>query len=303
MSWKDYFYFSKSQRIGLATIIIAILIVSIGNLFLDKLLPPQNSFSNTLSEKELTEFLNSLEENKPRFEKWKYERYKYKKTEYEQHASQTIILFQFNPNTLDSIGFSKLGLRPYQIKNILKFRKKGGEFRFAQDFKKLYGLSAEQYAILEAYILIPQTNKVVKAENVSIINLNKADSAQLTQIKGVYPSLAKRIISYRKKLGGYANSSQLQEVWGLEAELANKIAEHTLINKNEIEQIAINKASVDKLRAHPYINFYQAKAIYEYRKDKGNIKSFNELQHIEADCFNDEFWRKIEPYLEFNSHF
>lgn len=41
-----------------------------------------------------------------------------------------------------------------------------------------------------------------------------------------------------------------------------------VVNKNETQRINLNKAGIERLRAHPYINFYQAKIIVEYRKKK-----------------------------------
>lgn len=304
MSWKDYFYFSKSQRIGLMVIILAIVIVSSCNLLLKQLFPAKSSEQNAGFKKEVASFLSSLEEDKPQY-KYKpyYSKWRYNKLAYTPKEQQPIILFNFNPNTLDSIGFTRLGLKAYQVKNILKFRRKDGVFRSASDFKKMYGLKPEQYALLEPYITIPQTGRPTEAEQHISIDINSADSTQLLAIKGITLSQAKRILSYRNKLGGFVNAEQLKEVWGIDASSVTRLEKSLQINRDKIKQIAINKASVDKLRAHPYINFYQAKAIYEYRKNNGNIKSFNDLQKIEEDCCNEQFWQKIEPYLEFNSRY
>ena len=39
-------------------------------------------------------------------------------------------------------------------KNILRYRNKGGKFRRVEDFRKVYGLTQEQYATLQPYIRI-----------------------------------------------------------------------------------------------------------------------------------------------------
>ena len=48
-----------------------------------------------------------------------------------------------------------------------------------------------------------------------------------------------------------------------------------------IRKLNINKVGLDKLRAHPYLNFYQAKVIIEHRKKRGNIKSVSLLSLYE----------------------
>ena len=48
-----------------------------------------------------------------------------------------------------------------------------------------------------------------------------------------------------------------------------------------IHRINANKAGLDKLRSHPYMNFYQAKVIIEYRRKKGKLKSLSQLSLYE----------------------
>lgn len=305
MNWKDYFYFSKSQRVGLIVVIIAILAVSIANLFLDKLITRASTQKDLAFEQEVAQFKSSLEDNTPHFEKYKHKNYysHYPKQQYKQYQTKTIILFPFNPNTLDSSGFVQLGLKPFQAKNILKFRAKGGKFRKTEDFSKVYGLSTEQFTRLKPFIQIPAEQKTNKIETAVLVDLNSADTSQLMQVKGIYPSLAKRIIAYGKKLGGYVKHEQLKEITGIQADIIERINPSLRIDASRVQAIAINKASIDRLRAHPYINFYQAKAIYEYRRNHGKVKSLAELKQIEEDCFNEEFWRKVQPYFEFGSHY
>ena len=40
-------------------------------------------------------------------------------------------------------------------KNILHYRAKGGKFRKTEDFKKIYGMTEDQYSVLSPYIHIP----------------------------------------------------------------------------------------------------------------------------------------------------
>ena len=49
-----------------------------------------------------------------------------------------------------------------------------------------------------------------------MIELNSADSARLTELKCIGASLARRIVNYRNRLGGFINKDQLKEVYGMD---------------------------------------------------------------------------------------
>lgn len=61
-------------------------------------------------------------------------------------------LFPFDPNRADSLTFRRLGLPGWMAHNILKYREKGGRFRQKEEFRKIYGLTDEQFATLSPYI-------------------------------------------------------------------------------------------------------------------------------------------------------
>ena len=63
-------------------------------------------------------------------------------------------LFPFDPNTATADQLLQLGLAPFQVRNILKYRSKGGIYRSPMDFARLYGLTRRQYRELEPYITI-----------------------------------------------------------------------------------------------------------------------------------------------------
>ena len=46
-------------------------------------------------------------------------------------------------------------------------------------------------------------------------DLNEVDSVWLTSIHGIGPVLSKRLVKYRKLLGGFNSIDQLKEVYGL----------------------------------------------------------------------------------------
>ena len=300
--WKDFFYFSRTERQGIIILAVLIILVGIASWFI----PPREVAKiedNQKFEEEYAIFMASLKE---REQEKKVNSKKY------QHEKREVILASFDPNTADSITFLNLGLPPWMAKNILTYRAKGGRFRKQSDFQKVYGLTEKQYTTLESYISIADipkeqdtirlfsqqeprdTLKYYKYPSGTIINLNQADTTELKKIPGIGSAIARMIVGYRKKLGGFYQIEQLQEIH-LDTE---KLHGWLFVNKNETQRINLNKAGIERLRAHPYINFYQAKVIVEYRKKKGEIESLSQLKLY--DEFSEKDFERISPYVSFH---
>ena len=77
------------------------------------------------------------------------------------------------------------------------------------------------------------------------------------------------ITGYRQRLGGFYRIEQLAEI-NLDYE---KLRPWFSIRADSIRRINLNRAGIERLRSHPYIDFYQAKAIVEYRRKHGVLKS------------------------------
>lgn len=230
-------------------------------------------------------------------------------------------LFFFDPNTADSTDLLRLGLRPWQVRNIYKYREAGGVYSKPTDFAKLYGLTVKQYKALEPYIRIspdflpastlventPKTvstpyhspdsshvnnypKKVSLGENISV---NSTDTAELMRVPGIGTYYAKQIVQYGKRLGGYVSIYQLSEIEGFPE---TAIAYFT-VDTTEITKLNVNTMSLNELKRHPYINYFQAKAITDYRRLKGNIRSLHDL-HLLKD-FTEEDINRLQPYVEY----
>lgn len=59
----------------------------------------------------------------------------------------------------------------------------------------------------------------------------------------------------------------------------------------------LNTLPMSSLRRHPYISFYQAKAIVDYRRQHGRLQSLDDLRLCRD--FTPEAIRRLEPYVEF----
>ena len=83
----------------------------------------------------------------------------------------------------------------------------------------------------------------------------------------------------------------------MRAENFDKIRPFCTVNTALIQRIKVNIASVERLNAHLYINFYQAKALFELRRSKGKLKEMNDLKVLQE--FSPEDLNKLKPYLSF----
>ena len=218
--WKDFLYFSRTERQGI--IILAVLIILVGTA--SWFIPPREVVKiedNQKFEEEYAIFMTSLKEK---------EQEKEVSSKKYQHEKREVILASFDPNTADSITFLNLGLPSWMAKNILKYRAKGGRFRKQSDFQKVYGLTEKQYTTLEPYISIADipkeqdtirlfshqeprdTLQYYKYPSGTTISLNQADTTELKKIPGIGSAIARMIVGYRKKLGGFYQVEQLQDI-------------------------------------------------------------------------------------------
>lgn len=225
--------------------------------------------------------------------------------------------FPFDPNTADSTQLLRLGLQPWQVRNIYKYRAKGGIYRQKEDFAKLYGLTVKQYRELEPYIRIssdyqPAAMLVgtresrdsrysrdsslhypVKIKENEHVVLNTADTTQLRTVPGIGTYYAKEIVRHGQWLGGYVSVDQLDEIEGFPQESKK----YFVIQGASPKKLNVNKLNLQQLRKHPYINYYQAKTIVDYRRLHGKIASLDDLR-LSKD-FPPEAIRRLEPYVEF----
>ena len=115
----------------------------------------------------------------------------------------------------------------------------------------------------------------------------------LRKVPGIGSYYARRIVSYRERLGGFVDVEQLREIEGF-PEDAMKYFHVTAGNTRRLN---LNKLTLAQLKAHPYINFYQARDIVDYRRLKGPLRSLNDLRLLAN--FPPEVIKKLEPYVEF----
>ncbi len=147
---------------------------------------------------------------------------------------------------------------------------------------------------------IPQEPEpyIKRVRKPGITDLNKCDSAALEALPGIGPVLSARIIKYRKLLGGFADVSQLREVYGLQEETYNKIVSVLKADPADIKKISVNKAEFSNLIRLPYFERYEVNSILRYRELQGKIGSCDEL--VENNILTSEKADRVKWYLDFS---
>lgn len=131
----------------------------------------------------------------------------------------------------------------------------------------------------------------VKIRETEHVVLNMADTATLMTVPGIGPYYARQIIRYGERLGGYVSVDQLDEIEDFPLESKK----YFVITEANPRKLNINQLSLNELKRHPYINFYRAKAITDYRRLHGPIQSLQDLR-LQKD-FPQEVIARLEPYV------
>lgn len=214
-----------------------------------------------------------------------------------------ISFFAFNPNTVSEDELKALGFSGGLANRLVKYREAGGQFRIKSDVKKLYGMDSAFYQALLPFIQLPE--KMVWPEEKRVasekskpapFNINEADTTQLQGIYGIGPVLSKRIVAYRERLGGFLSTQQLNEVYGLDSTVVNRLTEASFLAESFTPRtININTADENELSVHPYLSKKLAKAIVVYRFQHGKFNAVDDLQQIHG--LEKNVFDKIYPYL------
>jgi DNA uptake protein ComE-like DNA-binding protein len=231
--------------------------------------------------------------------------------EYNSTKPKQLNFQSFNPNTITKAELLNFGLTQKQADNFVNYLKAGGKFKTKEDLRKLYFMTEDIYNQMSPYINIPKqtirqssNQQPAKENNYSqtsttqslIFDLNQADTLDLQAIRGIGTSYSKIIVKYRTLLGGYVSLEQLKEVYGMTDSLYQKIIPFLKIENPSPKKLNINTFSIKELSAHPYIDFYLAKAIIKLRYD---LKSYTSLQQVrQIHLLDQATYEKLLPYLE-----
>ncbi len=288
---RDFLTFSSLERKGTLILIIMILVITGFNFYFSRQKPDEDPALEERYQKELLAFeqqLNRVGDSADTGQE-------------EVRESLAVVpeLFYFDPNEASAADLRRLGLNDRVIRTLLNYRKQGGHFYGKDDLKKIYGLSQADYSRLLPWIKIRGAKDDrftdVKETRYNTLNMNLADSSDFESLPGIGPVLARRIVRYRSLLGGYYETRQLREVYGLSDSLYQLVVTCMIADTGLIRKIDLNAAQESDLARHPYIGKHYARGIIFYRSSVGKIRS---LQELKANgLLPAENYEKLKKYL------
>ena len=128
------------------------------------------------------------------------------------------------------------------------------------------------------------------------ININEADSVAWVALPGIGPGFAKRILTFRDRLGGFASAEQLKEVYGIDTIWVKQHLRKFQLGKGVYRPLFVNRAIWNEFR-HPYLPYTQAKVVLNFRKQHGVIADYGAL--IQIKLLEPSVWERLRPYLNF----
>lgn len=309
---KEYFSFTKKERIGVFTLMALIAIVFLLPYFFSSPKSKNNKAQFEQFKNEISQLKNEKKDSNVVAKKDRDDERNFSEALRKKEEITAAELFYFDPNTLPASDWKRLGLREKTIHTIQNYLSKGGKFRKPEDLEKIYGVKENEYLRLKPYVKIENQYSNNKEEKKEIdnkkyfpehiakvftaIDINDADTSKLISLPGIGSKLANRIVSFREKLGGFYTIEQVGEIYNLPDSTFQKIKPYLKIDNNKIKKININTADANTLKTHPYIKWNLANAIVQYRAQHGNYKSVDDLKQVAI--ITPEIFQKISHYLE-----
>jgi len=187
--------------------------------------------------------------------------------------------YRVNLNVVDSVTLSRWGVSALVIQDILE---KQRQYYYKDRIAKTQLLTLDIAAWQKvSQALLVRKNLNAENKDAYRLELNSADTAMLVLLKGIGPVLSKRIVAYRKRIGGFYHVNQLGEVYGISPVVLADNKEVMWVDPDLMTPLNIAKASLRKMKQHPYLDFYMAKEIYESRK-RGELRSITQFFSSES---------------------
>jgi len=308
---KDYFHYSKSERIGAITLLLILGVVFLYYLYI-QFRPVEVSTTENQFDVEIVKYKkgsNTYNSNS-------------KKGKYDKKSKPT--LFKFNPNEIDTEDWKKLGFSQKQAESIEKYKNAGATFKKKSDLKKLFMVDDSKYEELEPFIDLPETNNADNKEYPYSKETNIATPSNKIYFGFVLASAAKPIYSgfekytenvyYHKEANTYTyviiagnsvgEAMELQSKYNLESSdqlILNSLKGYYPVKKDteskfpKLEPFDFNTADTTQLKKISGIGSSFAKRIIEQRNSLGGFLYAEQL--LEVYGFTPEMFDKVNPFM------
>ncbi len=242
-------------------------------------------------------------------------------------------LTAFDPNALTAREWQQRGVPADVGRHIGNYGQKAGGYRYREQLERIHGLEPALLARLAPFMSLPSRAEAFgrpaqagaaptagapnryapdqpaagaaarpafarKPRVMSAFDLNTADTTTLMQLRGIGRGRAARIVELREKLGGFVSPAQLADVWGLDAPLLDSLRKYGHVAADfRPRPLAINSATAEELRMHPYVGYRLARVIVAFREQHGPFAKAEDLRQIRI--LEDAAYQKMLPYLAF----
>ena len=292
---KEYFNFSTRERNGIL-VLIALLFVGITVKVALYVANSENAIDFSLFETQIENFNNSEEV-----------------IEAEQ--------FYFDPNTASENDFKRLGLSQKAINSILNFREKGGKFKTAEDFQKIYNISETEFNFVRDFIVINNKNNSFYNKNkyskqkqdIKLYNFDPNTATKEDFLNfGLKEWQADQIINSREKGKVFRSADDFSKVYGLKKEQYDQLKDYIEISETFVNQaitennhtstkdkniiLDINSATAADFQKLQGIGPSYAERIIEYRKKLGGFVNIEQLTEVYN--FTPEMLEDIQNQLD-----
>jgi DNA uptake protein ComE-like DNA-binding protein len=325
----EYFYYTRSERNGVLTLIVVI----------STFLALPKIYGLLFAKHELTDFsifekeIAAFRLEKPNDTEGGHE------SLFFNSGSKKTSLFAFDPNTVSQDELIELGLLPRVAKTLVHYREKGGQFRQKTDLKKIYGLTEMDFDRLEPFIAFKGENKYqnlnavypfesqsfkrsssFRETNTSVqlkpFDPNSATYNELLAL-GLQEQIVNNLLKYREKGGRFKTKEDLRKIYGFSDIDFFRINQFVQIPENQVVQesknnartdisakliekihilpIDLNRASTEDLLQLHGIGHTFAARITELRTRLGGFTSLEQLKEVFG--LPDSTIRAITPYL------
>ena len=276
VSKKSHFKFNKQERSGIFFLLLLIVLVQIVFWLYSRL--KVNGNEPMILNYEVQSKIDSLKSR--------------------QAQKDSIKIYPFNPNFITDYKGYTLGLSLDEIDRLHEFRNQGKFVNSKEEFQQVTGVSDSLLNKISKSFKFPewtQFSKIKEQEDfiskafskkeissTSIGDLNSVTAQELKLIKGIGDKLSERIVKFRDRLGGFLINDQLNDVYGLDPEVAQRVLQrYKVLKAPQVQKIDLETATVGELAKLVYIPKSVAENIIAYRKLNGGIDSFDELLQIE----------------------
>lgn len=254
--WKPYFLFSNKEQKG---------IIVLGFVLLMSILISLLTTKSTLSPKRIK-------------------------------TKQDFILFNFDPNKIDSAHALLLGIPPKQINTLMHFRAKGGVFYRKEDLGRWYGLKPELLEKLLPFVIIENIQpthsrphffsnntgypykradaytpkKYIKMGSPKwTIDINEADEAEWLVKTHLPKTVVQSVFHYKQYLGGFHSIFQVAKVYGLSDSSFQVLKPHLVLGKNISSKWEANFMNFEQWKSLGIFQDKEVKQILNFKKEHG----------------------------------